>query len=49
MNYHFCNSMAMIRGDDPPRSIAEFATIYSAREFDGKSDECLRHTWPTNR
>jgi len=46
--YHFCNSMAAVRGEDPPGSIAEFARRYSAREFDGRSDECLRHTWPTS-
>jgi hypothetical protein len=44
--YHFCNSMNMLRGDDPPGSIAEFAKKYSAREFNGRSDECLKHTWP---
>lgn len=44
--YHFCNQMAGARFDEPPGSIAEFATRYSAREFDGKSDVCLQHTWP---
>jgi hypothetical protein len=44
--YHFCNSMAGVMADDPPGSIAEFARTYSARQFDGKSDECLQHTWP---
>jgi hypothetical protein len=44
--YHFCNSMNMVRRDAPPGSIAEFAKRYSARQFDGKSDECLQHTWP---
>lgn len=44
--YHFCNGMAGVASDDPPGSIAEFATKYAAREFDGKSDECLKHTWP---
>jgi len=43
-SYHFCNSMNMVRSDDPPGSIAEFAKKYSAREFDGKSDECLKMT-----
>ena len=47
--YHFCNSMVGVRGDDPPGSIAEFAKTYSAREFDGKSDECLKHTWPPSK
>lgn len=45
--YHFCNSMVMVRGDEPPGSIAEFVRKYSVREFDGRSDECLRRTWPT--
>jgi hypothetical protein len=44
--YHFCNEMAGVIGDEPPGSIAEFASRYSAREFDGKSDVCLEHTWP---
>lgn len=44
--YHFCNHMVGVRSDDPPGSIAEFAKRYSVREFDGKSDECLRKTWP---
>ena len=43
-SYHFCNSMNMVRWDDPPGSIAEFAERYSAREFDGRSDECLKMT-----
>jgi len=47
--YHFCNQMAGVRSDDPPGSIAEFAKRYSAREFDGKSDECLKKTWPLKR
>jgi hypothetical protein len=44
--YHFCSHMAGILGDDPAGSISEFAKRYSVREFDGKSDECLKHTWP---
>ncbi len=44
--YHFCNGMINIRGDEQPKSIAEFAERYSLREFDGKSDLCLKHTWP---
>jgi hypothetical protein len=43
-SYHFCNSMNMVRFDDPPGSVAEFAKRYAARECDGKSDECLRMT-----
>lgn len=44
--YHFCNGMAAVTGEDPPASIAEFASKYAVREFDGKSDACLLHTWP---
>lgn len=43
-SYHFCNNMQMIRFDDPPASIAEFCKTYHAREFDGKSDQCLKLT-----
>lgn len=46
--YHFC-SMVMLMSDDPPGSIVEFASRYAAREFDGKSDVCLQHTWPEKR
>ena len=37
--------------ENPPGSIAEFASRYAAREFDGKpdSDTCLQHTWPEKR
>jgi hypothetical protein len=43
--YHFCNHMAGVDAD-PPGSINEFTKTYLAREFDGKSDACLKHTWP---
>jgi len=38
--------MVGVIGDDPPGSITEFARRYSVREFDGKSDVYLQHTWP---
>jgi hypothetical protein len=44
--YHFCGHMVGVQNDDAPGSIAEFSRKYSAREFDGKSEECLKHTWP---
>lgn len=47
--YHFCNSMVGVISDEPPGSIAEFASRYAAREFDGKADVCLEHTWPEKR
>jgi hypothetical protein len=46
--YHFCNSMVGADAD-APGSIAAFASRYAAREFDGKSDVCLQHTWPDKR
>ena len=45
--YHFCNRMAAILGDKPANTISEFSKRYFVYEFDGKSDECLKHTWPT--
>jgi len=47
--YHFCTRMAGVMADDPPGSIAEFTRTYSTRQFDGKSDECLQHTWPVKK
>jgi hypothetical protein len=47
--YHFCNDMVAVMSDEPPGSIAEFEKRYSAREFDGKSDECLKKTWPLKK
>jgi len=44
--YHFCNYMVLVQHDPQPGSIAEFAKTYSVRQFDGKSKECLQHTWP---
>ena len=44
--FHFCNGMVAIMSDPPPGSTAEFQNRYAVREFDGKSDECLKHTWP---
>ena len=47
--FHFCNSMVAVFSDDAPVSIAEFAERYSARKFDGASDECLQRTWPVKQ
>jgi hypothetical protein len=44
--YHFCSSMAGVRGETQPGSIDEFIAKFALREFDGHSDECLEHTWP---
>lgn len=47
--YHFCNNMVGVMADEPPGSIAEFATRYAVRQFDGTSDVCLEHTWPEKK
>jgi hypothetical protein len=43
-SFHFCNYMAMVSGEDAPGGIAEFTNRYAVRQFDGQSDECLKHT-----
>jgi hypothetical protein len=43
---HFCVGMAallMVQEDQPP-NLAFFVKRYQLREFDGKSDECLKET-----
>jgi hypothetical protein len=48
--FHFCIGMVTLRGEIFGRSrvgsIAEFTQAYSAHEFDGRSDDCLKKTWP---
>lgn len=50
--FHFCIDMIVLRGGmwgERTGSIAEFAKIYSVREFVGKSDDCLEKTWPVKK
>ncbi len=47
--YHFCIGMVVARGDEQPESLAAFAGRYFLVEFDGRSDECLKLTWPPKR
>ena len=44
--FHFCRGMLTLRVEDRPESLDKFITAYSLREFDGRSDECLKKTWP---
>lgn len=44
--YHFCRGMLTLRVEDQPESLTKFIAAYSLREFDGRSDECLKKTWP---
>lgn len=50
--YHFCVGMLVLRMDQDiqPPSLDYFVTEYDLREFDGKSDECLKATraWPAS-
>ena len=49
--YHFCIDMVVLRMREDmleprPGSVKQFADEYYLKEFDGRSDECLRKTWP---
>ena len=44
--FHFCVRMLSLMAADQPESIAEFLQAYSVHAFDGRSDECLKSTWP---
>lgn len=45
-SYHFCNGMAMVRGEDPPPSVDDFCRRYAVQEFAPESDTWSQHTWP---
>ncbi|MEQ2006902.1 MAG: hypothetical protein ABMA26_08890 [Limisphaerales bacterium] len=45
--FHFCIGMLDLRMEGRGESLEKFITAYSLREFDGRSDECLKKTWPT--
>ncbi len=45
--FHFCIGMIDLRMEGRTDSLSKFITTYSLREFDGRSDECLKQTWPT--
>jgi len=51
--FHFCIEMITLRGEvlgEAKRaSLAEFADAYALHEFDGKSDNCLKKTWPIKK
>ena len=44
--YHFCIGMIVLRMEEQPEDLAEFARTYFLRTFDGRSDDCLQKTWP---
>ena len=46
--YHFCVGMIVLKTMmDQPENLAKFKQDCYLREFDGRSDECLKKTWPT--
>jgi hypothetical protein len=45
--FHFCIGMLDLRVEGRSESLFKFISAYSLREFDGRSDECLKKTWPT--
>ena len=44
--FHFCIRMYTLTFYERPPSLDRFIRDYSLREFDGRSDECLKKTWP---
>ncbi len=45
--YHFCIGMIVLKSMmDQPESLTAFRRDGYLREFDGRSDECLKRTWP---
>jgi len=47
--FHFCRQMIVLRDDEQPESLEQFADWYYLEEFDGRSDACLARTWPVSR
>ena len=44
--YHFCVDFASLGMDSQPADLAEFVATYHLKEFDGRSNEALKTTWP---
>ena len=44
--YHFCIGKLVLKMEEQPGSLGEFAQSYFLHEFDGQSDDCLNETWP---
>jgi hypothetical protein len=45
--YHFCIGMIVLKDMvGQPESLAKFRADCFLQEFDGRSDECLKKTWP---
>jgi hypothetical protein len=45
--FHFCVRMIVLKDMlGQPEGLVNFRTNCYLREFDGRSDECLKSTWP---
>ncbi len=44
--YHFCKDMISLKMEFQPKDLASFTNYFCLQPFDGKSDECLKQTWP---
>lgn len=44
--FHFCIGMVVLRCEEQPKDIKTFCETYYVRRFDGRSNECLKKTWP---
>jgi len=48
--YHFCIGMIVLKDMmDQPESLTKLRAVGFLKEFDGRSDECLKKTWPLKR
>ncbi len=47
--YHFCIDAIVLGENGQPASLADFKEDYFLAEFDGKSDEALKPTWPAEK
>ncbi len=45
--FHFCVRMLDLKMEPPSGDLGAFVKKYYLAEFDGKSDEALKTTWPT--
>lgn len=44
--YHFCKNMISLKMEFQPKDLTSFTNYFCLQLFDGKSDECLKQTWP---
>lgn len=44
--FHFCIEMVVLRLEEQPENLTTFCQTYYVHRFDGRSDECLKKTWP---